>query len=64
MLIENVLTILTITIFGCMIIFEKGSSPSPKSFFDWRTKIQRGDTLLAGCLVLCLLLIWIPFLAR
>jgi hypothetical protein len=64
MLIEILLSGCVITIFGAMIFSEWTSTPDPKlpKLIGWKGALQRADVLLAGCIGLCLGIIWLPAL--
>jgi hypothetical protein len=64
MFIELLLTLAVAALLGFIVICEWVSAPDPKTprpTGRWAS-LQRADTLLAGCFVLCLVIIWLPLL--
>ena len=66
MSIELLLSVPVIVFLGGMILVERMATPDPNfpKPVGWRATAERADLLLAGCIVLCLLIVWLPRLFR
>jgi hypothetical protein len=66
MTIELLLSPAVIVLLGGMILLERMATPDPKfpKPVGWRAIAERADLLLAGCIVLCLTIVWLPRLFR
>ena len=66
MTIELLLSPAVIILLGGMILVERMATPDPNfpKPVGWRAIAERADLLLAGCIVLCLLIVWLPRLFR
>jgi hypothetical protein len=49
-----------------MILWEWMATPDPNypKPVGWRATGERADVLLAGCIILCLVVVWLPLLFR
>jgi hypothetical protein len=66
MAIELIISVAVIGLLGGMILTERTSTPDPKYLkpVGWQAIAERADLLLAGCIVLCLVVTWLPLLFR
>ena len=66
MSIELPISAVVLLTFGAMIVRERMAVPDPKSprRVGWRATVERADFLLVGCVVLCLVILWLPVLFR
>jgi hypothetical protein len=66
MSIELLLSAAVIVILGGMILWEWMATPDPNypKPVGWRVTGERADVLLGGCIVLCLIVVWLPLLFR